>query len=79
MVQHASPWDIQVGGSHYKDLAIQPGYFSEKNELSFVEGCIVKRVCRYRRDGGKGLQDLQKIRQEIDMLIDLHYGEQCKK
>lgn len=38
--------DRQEGGSHYKGFAIQPVEFIMANRLSFLEGCVVKRVCR---------------------------------
>jgi hypothetical protein len=63
--------DRQVGGTHYKSFELQPVEFITRNKLSFLQGCIIKRICRYNVPGGKGLQDLAKIRHEIDLLIDL--------
>jgi CRISPR/Cas system-associated protein Cas10 (large subunit of type III CRISPR-Cas system) len=62
---------VQVGGSHYKHFAIQPIEFSTKNKLGFIQGDIVKRICRYNLPGGKGIQDLQKIKHEVDCLIEI--------
>ena len=62
----------QVGGGHYKDYAIQPAQFSEANGLSFLEGCVVKRVARWRR-GGKGVEDLDKAIHELQLLKE--YGK----
>jgi hypothetical protein len=62
-------FDTQVGGDHYKDMKIQPTEFIEANELSFLEGCVVKRICRWRRKNG--IEDLEKAKHEIDMLIEL--------
>lgn len=64
---------VQVGGSHYKGFVIQPVEFIEKNGLSFLEGCIIKRICRHA--GKNGIEDLEKAKHEIDMLIDLYYAE----
>ena len=64
------PSETQVGGDHYKSLAIQPAEFVERNGLSFLEGCVIKRLCRWRR-GGKGREDLLKARHEIDLLLEL--------
>lgn len=61
----------QVGGSHYKDMAIQPAEFANRNRLGFIEGCIVKYVCRYKTKNGK--LDLEKARHFVDMLIELEY------
>ncbi len=63
--------DRQVGGDHYKKWAIQPTVFITKNNLSFLQGCIIKRIVRYNQNGGKGLQDLEKIKHEIDLIIEL--------
>lgn len=69
--KHLSALDTQVGGDHYKHFAIQPTEFITKNNLGFLQGCVVKRICRYKLPGGKGLEDLQKIKHEVDMLIEL--------
>lgn len=70
----ANPLETQVGGDHYKNLAIQPSYFSEVNGLSFLEGCVVKRICRYKAKNGK--EDLLKAKHEIDLLIAINYPEE---
>lgn len=71
-----NPLDIQIGGDHYKDFEIQPVEFIVKNELGFLEGCVIKRICRYNRQGG--VEDLKKIKHEIDLLIGLKYGDDEK-
>jgi hypothetical protein len=63
--------DTQVGGGHYKDFAIQPIEFIHANKLPFMEGCIIKYVCRHRAKNGR--QDLEKARHFIDMLLELEY------
>lgn len=59
----------QIGGNHYKNYPIQPTEFIMKNKLSFLQGCIVKRICRYKEKGGR--EDLEKIKHEVDMIIAL--------
>lgn len=61
-----SALDKQVGGNHYKKMAIQPIEFITKNELLFNEGNIVKYVCRYKNKNG--LEDLEKILQYCDFI-----------
>lgn len=68
-----NPLSTQVGGSHYKQFVIQPVEFSQKNGLGFLEGCIVKRICRYKDKNG--IEDLKKIIHEVELLIELEYGE----
>lgn len=65
--------DIQIGGSHYKDMVIQPIEFILKNNIGFCEGNIIKYVCRYRNKNG--LEDLKKARHYIDMLIENYEKE----
>ena len=65
--------DTQVGGSHYKHFKFQPTEFIMANELSFLQGCIIKRICRYKIKGG--LEDLRKIQHEVDMIIELEWLE----
>ena len=65
----------QIGGEHYKKYAIQPAEFITKNKLGFLEGCVIKRICRY--EDKNGLEDLKKAKHEIDLLIELKYGRQA--
>jgi len=66
-----TPLDIQIGGNHYKGFIIQPVVYSTKNKFGFLQGCINKRISRYNLPGGKGLEDLKKIKHEVDLLIQL--------
>lgn len=68
-----NPLNKQVGGAHYKDFAIQPVEFITKNNLGFIQGNIIKYICRYKHKNGK--EDLEKIKHYVDLLIQLEYGE----
>jgi len=70
--------DEQVGGDHYKSLPIQPAMFAEANSLSFLEGCVVKRVCRWRR-GGNGGEDSEKAIHELQLLKESSQGPTRKR
>lgn len=59
----------QVGGSHYKDKAIQPIEYIHANKMGFCEGNVVKYITRWREKNG--LADLEKAKHYIEMLIDL--------
>ncbi len=63
--------DVQVGGDHYKHFKIQPYVFFWSNQLPFHKSDIIKRIMRYDLEGGKGLEDLQKIKHEVEMIIEL--------
>jgi hypothetical protein len=63
-----SSLDIQVGGSHYKEMAIQPIEFIMKNNIGFMEGNAIKYISRWRSKGG--IEDLKKARHYLDMLIE---------
>jgi hypothetical protein len=64
-----SALERQVAGTHYKSKAIQPVEYIHANDLGFLEGCIVKRITRWRDKDG--FQDLEKIKHEVDLLIQL--------
>jgi hypothetical protein len=68
-----SAQESQVGGSHYKWMAIQPAEYAQRNGLGFLEGNVVKYVTRHDRKGGK--EDLLKAIHCIQMLIEYTYGE----
>lgn len=65
-----SALDKQVGGDHYRKFQIQPIEFIVKNRLDFLQGSVIKRICRYNVRGGKGLEDLDKIKHEVDLIIE---------
>lgn len=65
--------DTQVGGSHYKDFPIQPGEFIHRNSIGFLEGNVIKYVCRHKAKAGR--IDLLKARHYIDLLLEWEYPE----
>jgi hypothetical protein len=67
-----NPLDVQVAGGHYKDKAIQPVEYISANKLNFLEGCIVKRITRWRDKPARArFEDLEKIKHEVDLLIEM--------
>lgn len=66
------PMDVQIGGDHYKKTKIQPVEYIHANGLNFLEGCIVKRITRWRdKPSSSRFEDLLKIKHEVDLLIDM--------
>lgn len=59
----------QEGGSHYKDMKIQPVEFIHANNIPFIEGCIIKYASRWRDKNG--ISDLRKIIHFAELLIEL--------
>ena len=68
--------DRQVGGNHYKNFKLQPIEFIFENSLDFIEGNIIKYICRHDIKGGA--EDLKKARHYIDLLISFKYPEENK-
>lgn len=64
-----SALDVQIGGGHYKKWAIQPVEYCHRNGIPFIEGSVIKYVSRWRDKGG--LQDLEKAKHFLDLLIEL--------
>ena len=59
----------QVGGDHYSKLAIQPVTYINANGLSYLQGNVIKDVTRYKDKNG--VEDLEKAKHYINMLIEL--------
>jgi Protein of unknwon function (DUF3310) len=59
----------QEGGSHYKDMAIQPYEYCHRNKLGHLESNVVKYVSRWRDKGG--LEDIRKAIHTLEYLIEL--------
>ena len=62
----------QIGGDHYSKMNIQPIDFITQNNLSFIQGNIIKYICRYKDKNG--LQDLKKAQHYMYMLLEIEYG-----
>ena len=75
MRMNESALNKQVGGSHYKECKIQPCEYIEANKLSFLEGCVVKRVTRHDKPTGKGRQDIEKAIHELQLLLEFRYSD----
>jgi hypothetical protein len=65
--------DTQVGGTHYKDMPIQPVEYIHKNGLSFLEGNVVKYITRHKTKNGKA--DVEKALHYCQLILQLEYGE----
>jgi len=63
-----SALDTQVGGNHYKNMAIQPIEYIMANKLDYCEANVVKYISRWRNKGG--VEDLRKVKHYVDLLID---------
>jgi hypothetical protein len=63
----------QIAGTHYKDMPIQPVEFIQKNHIGFIEGNIIKYICRYKNKNGA--EDLKKVMHYAELLLELEYGE----
>ena len=64
--------DVQVGGTHYKDCAIQPIEYIHANKLGFAEGNVVKYITRHRQK--HGADDVRKVIHYCQLLLELEYG-----
>lgn len=65
--------DVQVGGNHYKKWAVQPVQIIVLDNLSFLHGCVLKRLLR---DKGDRKEDLQKVLHELNLIEQLHHSQE---
>lgn len=72
-VQTDNPLQSQVGGSHYKDLKIQPVEYIHANGFDFLTGNIIKYASRHRNKNGA--EDVRKIIHYAELILKLEYGE----
>jgi hypothetical protein len=74
-----SAFKRQVGGNYYKQFVIQPYEFFWKNKIEHSKAAIIRRILRYDQEGGKGLQDLEKIIHECQLLAELNGYDKPEK
>lgn len=66
----------QEGGSHYKEMAIQPIEFITANNIPFMEGNCIQYLCRHRSKNGA--EDIKKVIHYCELMLQLYYEEPVK-
>lgn len=67
--------ESQVGGNHYKDMAFQPIELITALGCSFIQGCIIKYISRYKNKNGA--QDIKKCIHYAQLAIELGDEKEC--
>jgi len=70
---NSSALNIQVGGGHYKQMKIQPVEYIHANNLSFLEGNVVKYITRHKTKNKA--QDIRKVIHYCELILQLDYNE----
>ena len=63
----------QIGGDHYKRMAIQPSLYIVKNKRGWYDGNIVKYITRHSIKGGR--QDIEKVIHYAELLLEDKYPD----
>jgi hypothetical protein len=58
----------QVGGEHYKNLAIQPIEYIVRNNLGWLEGNAVKYITRHKQKGER--KDIEKAIHYLQIILE---------
>jgi hypothetical protein len=72
-IQITNAFDKQVGGKHYTDMVVQPVEFIVANSIGFLEGNIIKYICRHQFK--HGAEDIKKAIHYCELLLHTKYGE----
>lgn len=67
------PSETQIGGDHYKKLAIQPGEFTTRNHIPHLLGDAISYLCRF--EDKEGQVSLEKAIHSIQLYIEFRYGQ----
>jgi len=73
VLQKMKASDKQVGGQHYKDMAIQPGQFIRANGIGWYEGNAIKYICRHNAKNGR--QDIEKAIHYLELVLEEYDNE----
>lgn len=68
--------ETQIGGSHYKSQAIQPVEYIHANNIGYFEGNVIKYVTRWKNKNG--IQDLEKAKHYLELLIELEKANEIR-
>ncbi len=67
-----STLSTQAGGTHYKDMAIQPIEFIVANKLEYRVGNVIKYACRH--ENKNGAEDIRKAIHYLEMILETDYA-----
>jgi hypothetical protein len=76
-VEPQNALEKQVGGGHYKEFGIQPVEYIHANNLSFLEGNVVKYITRHKSKNG--IEDIKKVIHYCELIIELEYNQKKKE
>ena len=65
--------DKQVGGNHYATMKIQPVEFITANNLTFLEGNVVKYISRHHAKNGA--DDVRKAIHYCELILKTVYND----
>lgn len=65
----------QIGGGHYKNMASQPIHLICTLKCSFIQGCIIKYISRYKSKNKA--EDIKKCMHYAQLAIELDSTKQC--
>ena len=63
----------QEGGSHYKDMIIQPVEYITANRLGFLEGNVIKYITRHTAKNGA--EDIRKAIHYCELILATRYKD----
>ena len=63
-----------ISPDYYKKGSIEVTDFISDQNMSFIEGNVVKYITRHRTKG-EGAKDIQKVIHYAQMILELRYGE----
>ena len=62
----------QEGGTHYKNMVIQPVEYIHSNNIGYLEGNVIKYVSRHKSKNGA--EDIKKAIHYLQLILELEYG-----
>lgn len=70
MVREAA-LEKQEGGTHYKDMIIQPVEYITANRMGFLEGNVIKYITRHQAKNGA--EDIKKAIHYCELILATRY------
>lgn len=64
---------MSINKKHYQDFVIQPTQFIHANKIGFIEGNVIKYVCRHREKNGR--EDILKAIDYLKTLLKYEYPD----
>jgi len=76
-MEEIKAFEVQIGGTHYKQMKIQPIEFIYENQIPYMESNVIKYICRHKYKNKE--EDIRKAIHYCMLILEKEYNTTYEK